>query len=132
MPTTTAIVKAVSARQVPQVDNDTYLVDGKALKWTGKVAQVLSPVSAQGQERPIVGSYAMLGEQEALEAVNAAYKAYDNGHGQWVKMGARGRIACIERFVVGLKAQRNLIVELLMFEISKTYEDSCKECDRTI
>ena len=65
-------------------------------------------------ERVSIGSYAMLTHVEAEEAVHAATKAYDHGRGVWPRTLPKERIAAMEKFVKGLKAMRDNVVELLM------------------
>lgn len=61
-----------------------------------------------------IGSYAMLTQVEAIQALDAAVKAYQHGRGVWPRCGTKDRIAAMEKFVVGLKSMRNTIVDLLM------------------
>jgi glyceraldehyde-3-phosphate dehydrogenase (NADP+) len=119
------------------VDIKQYLVGGQLKPWTGETSPVYSPVWIKAEdgkqaERITLGSYPMQGKDEALEAVNAAAKAYDHGRGEWPKMTPNQRIAYIERFLQELKAKRDEIVQLLMWEICKVDADAKKEVDRTI
>ena len=96
---------------------------------------MLSPVSLvakKGAERVRLGSYPLMTEKEALEALDAAVKAYDEGRGLWPTLGVEGRIAHMEEFVYRMKEQRASVVSLLMWEIGKSLEDSGKEFDRTV
>jgi len=121
----------------PRVEIKQYLVGGQLKPWTGETSPVYSPVwlkSEDGKpaERITLGSYPMQGKYEALEAVDAAAKAYDHGRGEWPKMTPNQRIAYVERFLQELKAKRDEIVQLLMWEICKVDADAKKEVDRTI
>ena len=52
-----------------------YLCDGAFKEWTGPQQDVLSPLceaTPDGVQRKIIGSYPLLGEQQALEALDAA------------------------------------------------------------
>ena len=112
-----------------------YLINGEIRLWQGAQQEVLSPVSVRLPDglRPVVlGSYPLLGANEALEALDAACKAYDFGAGTWPTMLVEQRIDCVLEFTVRMKAQRALMVNLLMWEIGKNYADSCKEFDRTV
>lgn len=112
-----------------------YLIDGKILKWDGEIQEVISPVWEKKGEsiKPrVIGSYPLLTETEAEEALQAAEKAYNKGRGEWPTMSIEGRIKCLEDFVVRMKETREEVVKLLMWEIGKTLKDSEKEFDRTV
>jgi len=46
-----------------------------------------------------------MGEAEALEAVEAAHTAYNNGQGLWPTMKVADRIKCMENFVSQMNQQ---------------------------
>ncbi|MEI7528946.1 MAG: NADP-dependent glyceraldehyde-3-phosphate dehydrogenase [Elusimicrobiota bacterium] len=122
------------ARFTP-LEQKEYLANGKIKNWAGPRREVLSPVSLvgrKGAERVRLGSYPLMTEKEALEALNAAVTAYDEGRGLWPTLGVEGRIAHMEEFVYRMKEQRSAVVNLLMWEIGKSLEDSGKEFDRTV
>ena len=113
-----------------------YLIDGVIRHWEGPAQDVFSPVYIRqgGQfERKRIGSYPLPDtEAEALEALDAAVRAYDNGRGEWPTMSIDERIRCMENFVGRMLEQKKAIVDLLMWEIGKTLGDSTKEFDRTV
>lgn len=112
-----------------------YLVDGKILQWKGPVENVLSPICLErdhGIEQQVVGSIPLLTEKEALEALDAAVRAYNHGRGKWPTMSVAERISHVEEFTVRMKEKRSEVVNLLMWEIGKSLKDSEKEFDRTI
>ena len=112
---------------------NTYLVDGILKEWKGKTANVFSTISSTKEYQPtLLGTVPDLGENEALEALHAAEKAYDRGQGLWPTMKVADRIAAMEKFVSQMKTKREEIVKLLMWEIGKTLPDSQKEFDRTV
>eukprot|EP00455_Lapot_gusevi_P039379 TRINITY_DN4413_c0_g2_i4.p1 TRINITY_DN4413_c0_g2~~TRINITY_DN4413_c0_g2_i4.p1 ORF type:complete len:546 (+),score=165.04 TRINITY_DN4413_c0_g2_i4:93-1730(+) len=122
-----------SSVQPPIVHGTKYLIDGELLNWEGKVYDVISPIWKQGQSAPIViGQAPMQGEAEALAAVNAAHKAWNSGLGEWPQAHVTQRIQAVENFVAELRAKRDEIVQILMWEICKTYDQACTEVDRTI
>ncbi len=113
------------------IEQTSYLVDGEIKTWTGALQPVHSPIYLDG--RPFkLGAYPLLGAQEALEALDAAEKAYGMGRGHWPTMTVEQRIAHMQVFVAKMKLQRDSIVAWLMWEIGKTLSDSQKEFDRTI
>jgi len=112
---------------------NTYLVDGILKEWKGKTANVFSTISSTKEYQPtLLGTVPDLGENEALEALHAAEKAYDRGQGLWPTMKVADRIAAMEKFVSQMKTKREEVVKLLMWEIGKTLPDSQKEFDRTV
>lgn len=116
------------------VEQREYLINGELRKWTGKLNPVLSPVFLkEGEEykQKILGSTPLLTSQEALEAMDAAVKAYDLGNGNWPTKSVTERIEHVERFLERMREKRDEVVKLLMWEIGKTLKDSQKEFDRT-
>lgn len=112
---------------------DTYLVNGELKKWTGQTTPVFSTISSTETYEPtLLGSIPFMGEKEAMEAVDAAAAAYNNGQGLWPTMKVVDRIKCMENFVSQMKATRSEVVKLLMWEIGKSLSDSEKEFDRTV
>jgi glyceraldehyde-3-phosphate dehydrogenase (NADP+) len=71
-------------------------------------------------------------KETALYALESAVNAYNNGQGEWPRMPIEQRIDCLKNFVSLMKEQKNLVVNLLMWEIGKTLKESEKEFDRTI
>src|SRR6476661_8195778 len=131
----------VSEDQVPEkhrltslIKQREFLSNGEMIPWNGPVHDVYSPVcirTEKGLERKLIGSYPVCTEAEALEALNAAVAAYDNGRGEWPTMSVAERIKCIENFTHKMLQQKDLVVKLIMWEIGKSYADSVKEFDRT-
>jgi glyceraldehyde-3-phosphate dehydrogenase (NADP+) len=112
---------------------DTYLVNGKLKKWTGKTTPVYSTISSTDKYEPtLLGSIPFMGEAEALEVAESARAAFNNGQGLWPTMKVVDRIKCMEKFVAQMKETRTEVVKLLMWEIGKTLGDSEKEFDRTV
>jgi len=116
------------------IEQREYLVNGVTRIWDGALNPVLSPVfmkKGNGYEQKEIGSTPMLTSKEALEALEAATQAYDNGQGAWPTMNVAGRIEHVEKFLNLMKEKRTEVVNLLMWEIGKTQKDSEKEFDRT-
>ena len=73
----------------------TYLINGVMKHWNGPMQKVYSPVCVRDSglpEQVLIGSYPLLGEKEALEALEAAEGAYDLGRGVWPTMSVEMRI----------------------------------------
>jgi glyceraldehyde-3-phosphate dehydrogenase (NADP+) len=121
--------------RLTEVHQKEYLSNGEMVTWTGKVHEVYSPVCVRtesGLQRKLIGTYPVCTEKEALEALEAAVAAYDNGRGQWPTMSVANRIRCVEEFTHKMIQQKDIVVKLLMWEIGKSYADSVKEFDRTV
>lgn len=112
---------------------DTYLVNGELKKWTGEMTPVYSTISStENYEPTLLGTVPFMGETEALEVLESASSAYNNGQGLWPTMKVADRIKCMEKFVAQMKTTRTEVVKLLMWEIGKSLGDSEKEFDRTV
>ncbi len=132
----------VTEEEIPQqyligteIHQREYLSNGEMRKWDGEIHEVYSPVcirTAAGLKRKLIGTYPVCSEKEAFEALDAAVAAYDNGRGQWPTMGVADRIQCIEKFIIKMIEQKDIVVKLIMWEIGKSYADSVKEFDRTV
>lgn len=130
-PDITAVPDSV---QVPEIEQREYLIDGKLRSWTGELNSVYSPVylkTAKGLTQKLIGKTPLLTSKEALEAMEAAVKAYDLGHGVWPMMSVTRRIEHVEKFLMKMRETRTEVVKLLMWEIGKSLKDSEKEFDRT-
>ena len=117
------------------IHQKTYLSDGELVNWDGPTHEVFSPIcmhTPEGVKRIKIGSYPVCTEKEAMVALDAACKAYNDGRGEWPTMSVAQRITCVEQFVVKMLAQKEIVVKLIMWEIGKTYADSEKEFDRTV
>ncbi len=122
-------------RLASPIEQRQYLSDGVMKEWTGPQQDVLSPlgeVSDGSFRRKRIGSYPLLTEEQALEALDAACKAYDHGRGAWPTMSVEQRIGHVEGFAHRMQEQREQVVKLLMWEIGKTLPDAEKEFDRTV
>ncbi|WP_048920542.1 NADP-dependent glyceraldehyde-3-phosphate dehydrogenase [Rufibacter radiotolerans] len=144
-PVTQEALKAifVAEDQVPaeyalphELHQKEYLSNGFMKAWEGASHAVYSPVAlaqADGSyQRKLIGSYPVCTEKEALEALDAATEAYNNGRGAWPTMGVDDRIKCVENFTRKMIAQKDTVVKLIMWEIGKSFADSVKEFDRTV
>lgn len=111
------------------------LIDGRLERWSGPVDEVVSPICFREGDALVpvtIGSYPRMTRTEALRALDAAARAYDNGQGVWPTMPLTERIRCLQRFVMGMKARRGTVVRFLMWEIGKSRKASEQEFDRTV
>jgi len=118
-----------------QIIQREYLSNGEMKKWDGELSEVSSPVcirTPEGLKRKVIGAFPVCGTKEAMEALDAAIAAYDNGRGEWPTMSVADRIQRVEQFTYKMIAQKDLVVKLIMWEIGKSYADSIKEFDRTV
>lgn len=112
-----------------------YLVNGELRTWKGTFNQVVSPVYIMRNvqpERVHVGEFPHFDVSAAMEALDAAVRAYDLGRGEWPTMAVKDRINCLIHFTEQMKTKRERVVRLLMWEIGKSRGDSEKEFDRTV
>lgn len=112
-----------------------YLVDGEIRHWTGPQHEVLSPVCRATPEGPApirLGFHPRMTGQAALEALDSAVRAWDHGRGVWPTLPVAERIRRVESFAFRMKARREEIVRLLVWEIGKARRDSEREFDRTL
>jgi glyceraldehyde-3-phosphate dehydrogenase (NADP+) len=108
-----------------------YLCDGQIRR--GKSGTpVVSPVCTKSGERLVIGHKPRLTQEEAMEALAAAKRAWNQGRGEWPNMRVHERIACVERFTDGMTQAREEVVRLLMWEIGKARKESENEFDRTV
>ena len=113
-----------------------YLVDGELKTWQGETSNVFSTIhteDASGKIGPtLLGSIPDMETDAAIEALNAAERAFNRGQGVWPTMKVKDRLKCLANFATKMKAHREEVVELLMWEIAKNKADSYKEFDRTV
>jgi len=121
---------------LPQpVNQREYLVDGELRTWEGPVQEVISPVrlaDSAGLSSVVLGHYPKLSAEESLAALHAASRAYDHGRGHWPTLPVEARIERMVDFTYRMKARRDEVIRLLMWEIGKNLPDSIKEFDRTL
>ncbi len=115
------------------IEQKQYLVNGELKTWAGNTTEVYSTISSSETYKPtLLGSIPDMGEPEALDALDAAMKAYGRGQGVWPTMHVKDRIECMEAFAKKMETKRDEVVKFLMWEIGKSLPDSQKEFDRTV
>ncbi|MDD2716183.1 MAG: NADP-dependent glyceraldehyde-3-phosphate dehydrogenase [Candidatus Wallbacteria bacterium] len=135
-------IKGIFQKDIPAkfsvknpVNQTEYLINGEIRQWKGPQKVIYSPVcfeTADGAVPREIGSIPLMDESAALEALEFAVAAYNHGKGEWPCLKVEERLRCLEQFTIRMKERRDEIVNLLMWEIGKTYSDSCKEFDRTV
>ena len=116
-----------------EIVQNQFLVNGKLVDWNGDLSPVYSTISSSKKYNPTkLGEIPSLGKEEAILALDSACDAFDNGKGMWPTMKVLDRIKAMEKFVAEMKTKRDVIVNLLMWEIGKNLNDSKKEFDRTV
>ncbi|OGU08157.1 MAG: aldehyde dehydrogenase [Geobacteraceae bacterium GWC2_58_44] len=121
--------------RIDPIRQDYYLVDGELRQWEGPLQEVLSPVQVQagaGSTRKRLGEAPLLSVAAALEALDVAVRAYDNGRGTWPTMSVGERIQSVQRFSGAVQKKRAEIVKLLMWEIGKSLDEAQGEFDRAV
>jgi len=112
-----------------------YLINGELRDWQGPVQESFSSIylkTSTGLAPKLIGSFPLLTEKEALDALDAAVSAYNHGRGPWPTLPVAGRIEHVQDFAYRMKEKRQEVVKLLMWEIGKSFADSEKEFDRTV
>jgi len=121
--------------RIEEIHQKRYLSNGEMKTWDGEVHEVYSPVylkTANGLKQKLIGSYPVGTEKEAMESLDAAVVAYNDGRGEWPTMNVSERISHVEHFTRKMIAKKETVVKLIMWEIGKSYADSIKEFDRTV
>lgn len=117
------------------VEQKEYLINGEIMSWSGPVKDVFSPVfeNKNGELKQVrLGSQPILDRTIALKVLDAAIASYDHGRGEWATMSIKNRIEHMVNFTKRMKEKRNEVVNMIMWEIGKSFTDSQKEFDRTI
>ncbi|MCR6640332.1 MAG: NADP-dependent glyceraldehyde-3-phosphate dehydrogenase [Sporocytophaga sp.] len=112
-----------------------YLINGEIKHAEGATQKVFSPVCIEKDgtlTQVELGSFPLLTEKEAFEAMDAAANAYKNGTGEWPMMHVDQRIKAVEKFTWKMKEKKWEVVNMLMWETGKPLKDSEKEFDRTV
>ena len=130
------VFSSVNSKEIPFINQEEYLVDGAFKSWNGPFneihAAICKPSSDEQLERILIGKIPKTGLPEAIECLESAERAYDNGFGEWPMFSVEKRISHVEHFVGEMLKLRTEVINLLMWEIGKSEKDSEKEFDRTI
>jgi len=104
-----------------------YLLEENLAAGPGGTAGVLSGLSQhpEGPVRQTIGSFPLMGESEALAALDAAVRAMTMA-GALADHAVAGRIEHLQEFAWRMKERRDEVVKLLMWEIGKSLADSAR------
>lgn len=80
----------------------------------------------------IIGQMPQMNPEQTSQVLQDAKEAWNGGMGTWPQMSLKERIRAIEKFLLELATQRELIVQTLMWEIGKNRKDAEAEFDRTV
>ena len=97
--------------EMPIVQRE-YLVDGELRTWEGALEDVLSPVCDPTVPAPtprLLGHYPMLKKEQALEALDAARRAWQGGRGPWPTLSLAERIGHVDDFVTRMTASPTML-----------------------
>lgn len=117
------------------LDQNRILINGEIAPWKGRVGDVFSPIHIWKSNALIkkrIGSRPEMTGREALQALDAARRAFSHGNGRWPSLPLSFRIGCVERFLERLESRKENIVRTLMWEIAKPYSELEDEFERTI
>jgi glyceraldehyde-3-phosphate dehydrogenase (NADP+) len=116
----------------PNVNGAKTFYNGEIKEYTGFSEIVTSPIFDESGTRTVIGTMAQMKPEEIPDVIEGAKKAWNNGQGEWPQMTLDQRIMAIQKVVNSLKARRDEIVNVLMWEICKTLDDARAEFDRTM
>ena len=130
------VYSTVNSKEIPFINQEEYLVNGAFKSWKGPFNEIHSaickPTSGEKLAPIFIGKIPKTGLPEAMECLESAEKAYENGFGEWPVFSVEKRISHVEHFVGEMLKLRTEVINLLMWEIGKSEKDSEKEFDRTI
>ncbi|MGB7296238.1 MAG: aldehyde dehydrogenase family protein [Candidatus Aminicenantales bacterium] len=118
-----------------RLDQDRILINGEIVPWKGPVGEVFSPIFVRKSNVFIekrIGSHPEMTGKDALQALDAARRAFSPGNGRWPSLPLSSRIQCTERFLESLGSLKKTIVTTLMWEIAKPYGELEDEFERTV
>jgi glyceraldehyde-3-phosphate dehydrogenase (NADP+) len=124
------------AFRIPEaIRQDYFLIDGELRRWSGPLQEIHSPIRVRGRKAgagTLLGTAPLLDETAALEALDVAVRAYDNGRGTWPTMAVGERILCVQNFAAVVRKKKDQIVRLLMWEIGKSVREATAEFNRAL
>ena len=117
---------------IPQITGNLYLIDGEIKEFTKATEAIATAIYVGGKDRIQISTFGRCDKDVALAAVDAASRAWDRGLGEWPQASVVKRAAALKAFLVDFKARKQLLADLLMWDICKTRKDAMDEVERTI
>lgn len=116
------------------IDGGAYLLDGSIHHHLGAGKPVYSPIMMLegGQlKAPPIGTLPLLPGDTALEALEAAERAFDCGMGFWPQMDVEERLERMEVFLERMRRHEKAFALMEMWELGKKYSECLVEFRRT-
>ncbi|KAI0786766.1 aldehyde dehydrogenase [Abortiporus biennis] len=126
-PKTTADIPAPP----PSLPGDVYLLNGEIKRFTDRADPVISVIEPQDGSKIKISEFARCSKEIALQALDAASEAWDQGRGIWPRMSMVERAKHMSAFLEDFKMLREQLIDLLMWDICKSKKDATDEVDRT-
>ncbi|KAB5582855.1 aldehyde dehydrogenase [Coniochaeta sp. 2T2.1] len=119
---------------IPSPQSCLLLIDGKVIKSDENATEVHTPIVTQDQpdNHISIGRFEMATKAQAVQALEAAERAYMYGRGTWARMPISQRCKHMEAFASDLEKKTEELAQLLMWEIGKNVKDSHDEVTRTV
>lgn len=107
------------------------MISGEVFPVTEKdVVYDLSPVYSCTKE--VIGMMPQYSTEQSINILQRAKEGWNQGRGEWTQMPLSERINAVELFILELQKKKSEIVQMLMYEIGKNYDDALNEFDRTV
>jgi acyl-CoA reductase-like NAD-dependent aldehyde dehydrogenase len=116
----------------PMVDGSSWMSSVSKTKDIWGCCQQADGSTNNELQSTVIGKMPQFSEEDTMKVLEKAKKAWDHGKGVWPQMSMQQRIEHVEKFLQNLRSQRSAIIQILMFEIGKSYPDAASEFDRTI
>jgi glyceraldehyde-3-phosphate dehydrogenase (NADP+) len=119
---------------IPNPQDCLLLIDGKVIESDENPTDVHTPIVTQDKpnDHISIGKFEMATEAQAMQALEAAERAYKYGRGTWARMTVDQRCKHMEAFADDLEEKTEELAQLLMWEIGKNLKDSHSEVERTV
>lgn len=127
----------------PRFDMKHILIDGELREWKGDVRRVTSQIIDRSTgdrvntlrsaeltfefillgEKVFLGSFPTVGEREAMDALQAAKRAFAGGRGAWPVASADLRIKCLLKLADMVEAKTKELTKMIMWEVAKVRDE---------